>query len=53
MLILTRIPGKSLIIGDDIKISVEGLKGENVVFRIDAPKAVCEKIKSNAENKGN
>ena len=40
MLILTRRSGESLLIGDDIKISVLGVKGHQVRIGIHAPKDV-------------
>ena len=40
MLILTRRVGESIIIGDDIVITVLGVKGNNVRIGIDAPKNV-------------
>jgi carbon storage regulator len=38
MLILTRRIGENLIIGDDVKIAVLGVKGNQVRLGIDAPK---------------
>ena len=40
MLILTRRVGETLIIGDDIKICVLGVKGNQVRLGIDAPKDI-------------
>jgi len=40
MLILTRRVGEALMIGDDISISVLGVKGNQVRIGIDAPKEV-------------
>ena len=40
MLILTRRVGESIIIGDDIVITVLGVKGNNVRIGTDAPKNV-------------
>jgi len=40
MLILTRRVGESIIIGDDIVITVLGVKGNNVIIGTDAPKNV-------------
>jgi carbon storage regulator len=40
MLILTRRIGESVIIGDDISVSVLGVKGSQVRLGIDAPKEV-------------
>ena len=40
MLVLTRRIQETLIIGDDIKITVLGVKGNQVRFGIDAPKEV-------------
>ena len=39
MLILTRKPGESITIGDDIKIQVIEIKGKQVRIGIDAPKS--------------
>ncbi len=40
MLILTRRVGETLQIGDDIKVVVVGVKGNQVRLGIDAPKSV-------------
>lgn len=40
MLILTRHTGESLIIGDDVKVTILGMKGSQVRLGIDAPKEV-------------
>ncbi len=40
MLILTRRISESIIIGDDVKITVLGVKGNQVRIGIDAPKDV-------------
>lgn len=40
MLILTRKAGENLIIGDDVTISVLGVKGNQVRIGIDAPKHI-------------
>jgi carbon storage regulator len=40
MLILTRRMGETLIIGDDVKITVLGVRGHQVRLGIDAPKHV-------------
>ena len=40
MLILTRRISESVIIGDDVKITVLGVKGNQVRLGIDAPKEV-------------
>lgn len=40
MLILTRRISESVIIGDDVKITVLGVKGNQVRLGIDAPKTV-------------
>ena len=39
MLILTRKIGETLIVGDDIKVSVLGVKGNQMRLGIEAPKA--------------
>ncbi|MDE0742966.1 MAG: carbon storage regulator CsrA [Woeseiaceae bacterium] len=41
MLILTRRAGEALMIGDDISITVLGVKGNQVRIGIDAPKDVA------------
>jgi len=40
MLILTRRISESVIIGDDVKITVLGVKGSQVRLGIDAPKSI-------------
>lgn len=40
MLILTRRIGESIIIGDDVKITLLGVKGTQARFGIDAPEEV-------------
>jgi carbon storage regulator len=40
MLVLTRRPAESIMIGDDIEISVLGVSGEKVRIGIDAPRDV-------------
>ena len=40
MLILTRRIGESLIIGDDVKVTVLGVRGHQVRLGIDAPKDI-------------
>ncbi len=40
MLILTRRISESVIIGDDVKVTVLGIKGNQVRLGIDAPKEV-------------
>lgn len=40
MLILTRNIGESIVIGDDIKVTVLGVKGNQVRIGIEAPKDV-------------
>lgn len=41
MLILTRKPIETLVIGDDIKITILGVKGTQVRIGIEAPKDVA------------
>ncbi len=59
MLILTRRIGETLIIGDDVKISVLGIKGQQVRLGIDAPKEISvhrseiyERIQQEKEENG-
>jgi carbon storage regulator len=40
MLILTRRLGETLVIGDDVKVTVLGIKGHQVRIGIDAPRTV-------------
>ncbi|WP_438952031.1 carbon storage regulator CsrA [Porticoccus sp.] len=40
MLILTRRVGETLIIGDDVSVTVLGVKGSQVRLGVDAPKEV-------------
>lgn len=40
MLILTRSTGRRIIIGDDISVTVLGIKGNQVRLGVDAPKNV-------------
>ena len=40
MLILTRRIGETVVIGDDVKITVLGVKGNQVRLGVDAPKDV-------------
>ncbi len=41
MLILTRRVGETVIIGDDVKVTVLGIKGNQVRIGVDAPKDVA------------
>jgi len=41
MLILTRKVGETLIIGDDVRITVLGVKGNQIRIGVDAPKSVA------------
>ena len=56
MLILTRKSGESLMIGEDISVTVLGVKGNQVRIGIDAPKEISvhreevfDKIKDKSE----
>lgn len=55
MLILTRRISESVIIGDDVKITVLGIKGGQVRLGIDAPKSVSvhrEEIYARIQDEG-
>ncbi|MCZ6663919.1 MAG: carbon storage regulator CsrA [Gammaproteobacteria bacterium] len=41
MLILTRRVGESLMIGDDVNVTVLGIKGNQVRIGVDAPKEIA------------
>lgn len=56
MLILTRRISESIIVGDDVKITVLGVKGNQVRLGIDAPKDVSvhrEEIYMRIQNENN
>jgi len=60
MLILTRKVGESLVIGDDVSITLLGIKGNQVRIGVDAPKSVSvhreeiyNRIKDEKESSGN
>ncbi len=56
MLILTRRISESIIVGDDVKITVLGVKGNQVRLGIDAPKDVSvhrEEIYMRIQNESN
>jgi len=57
MLILTRRMGESLMIGDEVSITVVGVKGNQIRIGIEAPKTISihreeiyERIKEEKEN---
>ena len=59
MLILTRRVGESLMIGDEVTVTVLGVKGNQVRIGVDAPKTVSvhreeiyERIQQEAEENG-
>jgi carbon storage regulator len=41
MLVLTRRTGEEIVIGDDIRITVVGVRGDRVRLGITAPESVC------------
>ena len=41
MLILSRRPGESIHIGDDIKVTILNVKGKHVKIGIDVPEHIC------------
>lgn len=60
MLILTRRVGETLKIGDDVTVTVLGVKGNQVRIGVDAPKDVAvhreeiyERIKQEGADRGN
>jgi carbon storage regulator len=60
MLILTRRVGESVVIGEDVTVTVLGVKGNQVRIGINAPKTVSvhreeifERIKNGRGNEGN
>ena len=59
MLILTRRVGETLVVGDDITVTVLGIKGNQVRIGVNAPEGIrvhreeiYEKIDHDAEQKG-
>lgn len=59
MLVLTRRPGETLIIGEDIRVTVLEVSGNQVRIGVTAPKAVpvhreevAERIRAEAANSG-
>jgi carbon storage regulator len=56
MLILTRRVGETLVIGDDVNVTVLGVRGNQVRLGVDAPKEVAvhrEEIYQRIQNEGN
>lgn len=41
MLILTRRPGETLMVGDDVTVTVLGIKGNQVRIGVNAPKEIA------------
>lgn len=56
MLILTRRVGESVVIGDDVTVTVLGVKGNQVRIGVDAPREVAvhrEEIFERIQSEGN
>ncbi|MDA9832236.1 carbon storage regulator CsrA [Gammaproteobacteria bacterium] len=56
MLILTRRVGETLVIGDNVRVTVLGVRGHQVRIGVDAPKEVTvhrEEIYQRIKNEGN
>jgi len=55
MLILTRRVGETLVIGDDVNVTVLGVRGNQVRLGVDAPKDIAvhrEEIYQRIQNEG-
>ena len=55
MLLLTRRVGETLVIGDDVNVTVLGVRGNQVRIGVDAPKEVAvhrEEIYQRIQNEG-
>ena len=53
MLILTRRVGESLIIGDEVTVTVLGVRGNQVRIGVNAPKDVCGSPRRNISKNPN
>ena len=52
MLILTRRVGETLMIGDEVTVTVLGVKGNQVRIGVNAPKTVWQTVRSRARDGG-
>ena len=53
MLILTRRVGETLMVGDDVTVTVLGVKGNQVRIGVNAPKEVYQRIQKEKDQEPN